>query len=127
MIYKKSKIKDKGRVISLLNLFLNINLEKRQDFNFSIYILTAGLVFLTVSLIFIELKLVLLALFLTLIAALFILIGIIVDIKIGRDSKKEYRIAREEMEKILGRYEIDEESKALIKIIFDQKSKDKKK
>ena len=126
MADERSKINNRDRVLSLLNLFLlYTSLKEQQLFDFATYILTAGLLFLTASLIFIELKLVSAALLLALPAVSLLLFGLYHDFKTTKSIKEEKKRVREKMEKVLGRYEIDEESKALIEIIFSQKSKNK--
>ena len=126
MADEKSKINDKERVLSLLNLFLvYTSLKEQQLFDFATYILAAGLLFLTASLIFIELKLVSVALLLALLAVFLLSFGLYLDFKTTKSIKEEKKSMREKMEKVLSRYEIDEESKALIEIIFRQKSKNK--
>lgn len=126
VVDKKSKINDKDRVLSLLNFFLvYTSLKEQQLFDFATYILTAGLLFLTASLIFIELGLRLAAILLGIPAALILFFGILLDLKRNADINKENRETRERIKKVLSKYEKDEESKALIEIIFSQKSKNK--
>ena len=122
----RSKINDRDRVLSLLNLFLvYTSLKEQQLFDFATYILTAGLLFLTASLIFIEFGLRLAAISLSIPATLILFFGILLDLKRNADINKEKREAREQIKKVLSKYERDEESKALIEIIFSQKSKNK--
>ena len=126
MVDKKSKINDKDRVLSLLNFFLvYTSLKEQQLFDFATYILTVGLLFLTASLIFIELGHHLAAISLGITAALILFSGIFLDLKRNADISKENRYTREHIKKVLSKYERDEESKALIEIIFSQKSKNK--
>lgn len=124
MASKKDKIVDKERALSLLNFFLAYtSLKEQQLFDFATYILTAGLLFLTASLIFIELGLHLAAILLGIPAVLILFFGILLDLKRNADINKENRKARGRIKKVLSKYEIDEESKALIEIIFSRKQK----
>ena len=121
---ERSKINDKDRVLSLLNFFLvYTSLKEHQLFDFAAYILTAGLLFLTASLIFIELGYHLTAILLGILAAVILFLGLLLDSIRNADINKEKRGARGNMEKVLSKYEIDEESKTLMEIIFSQKQK----
>ena len=120
MADEKSKINDKDRVISLLMFYLEkSNSEAQKISTILITVLSIGLLLLTFALLVI-------AFFRNYGVILVIVIGIIIIWFLGalliKSKEYNYRMEKNknELRYQLNKYEIDEESKTLIDIAFDE-------